>query len=357
MIKAKITKKEFGFKRPATTSRGTLLTKQVFFIVLHADDNPFVTGIGECSLFPGLSADDVPGFEETLHEILARINSGEDITSESFAQWPSINFALETAYADLMCNGSKVLFPSEFTRGNEPIPINGLIWMDDKEGMRRQIAQKLDSGFRCLKLKIGAIDFEEELGLLRWLRMEFSASDLTLRADANGAFGVEQAPMALDRLAQLRIHSIEQPIRPRQHEEMAKLCRTSPVPIALDEELIGIIGLEKKKRLLECIRPQYIIIKPGLLGGICESEEWISIADALEIGWWVTSSLETNIGLSVIAQWTFTKNARLHQGLSTGNLFEENIPSPLTLTGENLYYSPGTTWDLSLLLHKGKQND
>ncbi len=347
MLKAARVKKEFRFKRPATTSRGALFTKQVTFIVLFSETNPSERGIGECSLFSGLSADDVLGFDAKVAQTVALINSGSTLPRDFLVQWPSIGFALETARADLACNGHKILYPSEFTSGKKSIPINGLIWMDTKEGMKRQIARKLEEGFGCLKFKIGAIDFEEEFGLLSSLRREFGKNDLELRVDANGAFSFSQAAGILEKLASLHIHSIEQPIKPLQYEAMASLCRTSPVPIALDEELIGVYSLGDKRRLLKTILPQYIILKPGLLGGIRSCEEWISAARELNIGWWITSSLETNIGLNAIAQWTFTLQNNMRQGLSTGNLFEENIVSPLALRGDALFYSPDIPWNCS----------
>jgi o-succinylbenzoate synthase len=347
MIKAAIRHKEFRFRRPATTSRGTLLTKQIDFVLLYTEEIPSLYGIGECSLFPGLSADDVQGFGNKLNEVIGQINGGRFQPDTPVHDWPSINFALETASADLRHQGSKILFPSDFTLGKEPILINGLIWMGSKEEMQRQIAQKLDEGFRCLKLKIGALDFNQEYALLRHLRGQFSEHDLELRVDANGAFSPREAPRILAMLAELRIHSIEQPIKPAQPEAMAALCASAPIPIALDEELIGVYPIENKRRLLNAIKPHYLILKPGLLGGIRSCEEWIALADAMNVGWWVTSSLETNIGLNAIAQWTFTLRNPLHQGLSTGKLFESNIKSPLTLSGEKLYYSPHEQWDLS----------
>lgn len=357
MIRASLKHKEFIFRRPATTSRGKLLTKLVYFILLNFDENPSVYGIGECSLFPGLSVDDVEGFGFKLNEIMDRINEGSLKPDASLHDWPSINFALETAYLDLLNHGSKLLFPSEFTFGKESIPINGLIWMGSIKEMKQQVRQKLTEGFRCLKLKIGALNFEEEYALLKSLRGEFSEHDLELRVDANGAFSPGEAPMILARLADLHIHSIEQPIKPSQPEAIARLCEQPPIPIALDEELIGIYPIENKRLLLKTIKPQYIILKPGLLGGIRACEEWTTLADGMNIGWWVTSSLETNIGLNAIAQWTFTLKNPLHQGLSTGNIFENNIDSPLMLSGEKLYYNPQKPWDLSLFYHNGQADE
>lgn len=349
MIKAAIRHRELIFRNPAVTSRGTFFKKKVYYILLYEENMPFTYGIGECSLFPGLSMDDNPGFSKKLIEIVELINKGWFDFKTSLNQWPSINFAIETALKDLKQRGSKILYPSEFTEGKDYITINGLIWMANKENMQKQIDLKLLSGFNCIKLKIGGINWDDEYEILSRLRRNYPASDLEIRVDANGAFMVAEIPEILNRLSDLEIHSIEQPILPSQIEEMAALCEISPVPIALDEELIGKYPIENKRQLLKLIRPQYIVLKPGLLGGIRSCEEWIELADSMNIGWWITSSLESNIGLNVIAQWTYTLKNNLAQGLSTGTLFENNIDSPLAVTGEKLYYFPRKKWDLSEL--------
>ena len=337
MIKASIKHKEFKFRLPATTSRGTLHSKSVYYLVLYEDSNPFVTGIGECSVFPGLSMDDTEGFVEKLEEIVDLINRGWYNLKTPLPGFPSINFALEVAIKDLENEGSKILFPSEFTQGKKPVRINGLIWMGSKTDMIRQIDEKLDSGFTCLKMKIGALDFDEEYELLASLRKRYKKEDLELRLDANGAFPPDEALEYMYRLSDLFVHSIEQPILPSQLEEMAVLCETTPIPVALDEELIGKHPIENKRQLLKMIKPQYIVLKPGLLGGLRSCEEWIQAAEERKIGWWVTSALETNIGLNAIAQWTFTLKPKIAQGLGTGTLFENNIESPLAVAGEKLY--------------------
>jgi len=347
MIKARLTHREFQFRRPATTSRGTFLKKKVQYILLYHTDEPAMAGIGECSLFPGLSFDDRKGFEQRLQEAVDRINQGDFSTDASLLDWPSINFALETAWKDIRVFGSKILYPSDFTEGKDSIGINGLIWMDDREGMNRQIRQRIEEGFTCLKLKIGSLRLDEEIEILNYLRKEYPADELEIRVDANGAFRLRDAPEMLNILSKYDLHSIEQPIPAGHVEAMANLCESSPVPIALDEELIGIHTSAARRNLIEIIKPQYIVLKPGLLGGIASAADWVNAARESGTSWWVTSALETNIGMNAIAQWTFTLNNPTAHGLSTGALYAENIPSPLYLFGERLYFDPDRKWDLS----------
>jgi len=350
MLKAELRYKEFIYRRPATTSRGTYTQKNVWFILLFDEDHPQIKGIGECSLFPGLSIDDREDFEPMLKGVVDSINRGTfDFTSPLW-EFPSIQFALETAQKDLQAKGTKLLFPSAFTRGEDFIRINGLIWMGDRRDMENQIDQKLSQGFSCVKMKIGAIGFEDEFEVLTQLRKRYPASDLEIRLDANGAFAPAEAPEKLKRLSDLAVHSIEQPIRQKQIEKMAKLCAETPIPIALDEELLGVIPMKEKEQLLNEIQPQYIILKPGLLGGTKLCEEWIEAANQRNISWWITSALEANIGLNAIAQWTYTLKKDMPHGLSTGALFENNIESPLNLQGERLYYSPEWRWKVEELV-------
>lgn len=349
MIRAKTIYREFRFQRPAITSRGTYQIKKVHFILLYHTDDPSAAGIGECSLFPGLSFDDVKGFREKLNQTIDRINQGDYFTDSSLANWPSISFGLETAWKDLRTMGSKILYASDFTEGKDSIGINGLIWMNNKEEMIREIRQKIDDGFTCLKMKIGALDLEEELDVIRFIRSQFSADDLELRLDANGAFKMPQAQEVLKILSDFDLHSIEQPIAAGHPDAMARLCETSPIPVALDEELIGKHTSVAKRKLLDTIKPQYVVLKPGLLGGISVCKEWISLAEERKISWWITSSLETNIALNVIAQWTYTLKNTIYHGLSTGLIFNNNIPSPLYLHSERLYYDPNRKWNLSCL--------
>jgi L-alanine-DL-glutamate epimerase-like enolase superfamily enzyme len=293
--------------------------------------------------------DDVPQYEEKLKWTCQHIHLGENALYEALAAFPSIQIGVEMAFRSLEASDSFQLFPSEFSHGKQGIPINGLIWMGDKAFMRQQISEKIAAGFNCIKMKIGAIDFDTEWDLLKAIRNEFSPADIELRVDANGAFSLSEATEKLKRLSQLNLHSIEQPIAPGQWEEMASLCANTPVPIALDEELIGVVASEEKKRLLEQIKPQYIILKPSLIGGFRGGEEWIQLANSQDIGWWITSALESNIGLNAISQYTYIKNSKLPQGLGTGSLYTNNIPSPLTVRDGHIYYSDTEPWQLDVL--------
>ena len=346
MLTAKHTTLNLQFKFPAGTSRGVLLHKPSSFLIL--EKNGF-TGIGECSTIPDLSIDPTETYSEKLDELCRLLNEGYDPSTIVLDDFPSIAFGLETALLDLEANGSKILFPSAFTEGKTRISINGLVWMGDKDFMQKQIREKIAAGYRCIKLKVGAIDFETELEIISGIRTEFSSNDMEIRLDANGGFSPENALERLNQLSNFHIHSIEQPIKPRQFEAMAELCQQSPIPIVLDEELIGVNPLEKEE-MLEKIKPAYIILKPSLIGGFRESEEWIRLAEKQNIGWWITSALEANIGLNAIAQWTFTLNSSLPQGLGTGQLYHNNIPSPLEIEKAKLFYKPENVWDLSSIL-------
>lgn len=340
-MKATYKKHTLKFIRPAGTSRGTYTSKDSWFIILEKEGKK---GIGECSILKGLSIDDRPDFEQKLSDVCDEINFNEYDFETPISSFPAIQFGLETALLDLENGGVRIPFPSEFTVGKTGIPTNGLIWMGDKKYMHEQIAQKLDLGFSCIKLKIGALDWETEKELIAVMRSKFSEKDLTIRVDANGAYDMEKASVVLHDLANLKVHSIEQPIKAGQWENMAKLCESSPIAIALDEELIGVFPKDKKQELIDTIKPQYLILKPGLLGGFKSSDEWIELAEERGIGWWATSALESNIGLNAISQWVFTKNVELHQGLGTGMLFSNNIDSPLFLDGEKLFYNENLAW-------------
>ncbi|MBN1144334.1 MAG: o-succinylbenzoate synthase [Bacteroidales bacterium] len=347
MIQAKIIRQEFRFQRPAATSRGTYLKKEVNFIVIYYAHDPSIAGIGECSLFPGLSYDDVKGFKEKLKQTVDLINQGVYYTDMDLTEWPSINFALETAWKDFRVNGSKILYPSQFTEGKDSLVINGLIWMDSRDEMIRQIQTKVNDGFTCLKMKIGALDLHDELEVLKFIRNRFDSEEIEIRVDANGAFHPGEALEMIKMLSDYNLHSIEQPLAPGHPGEMARLCEASPVPIALDEELIGKHTGSARRKLFENIRPHYLVLKPGLLGGLASCREWINLANEHNTGWWITSSLETNIGLNAIAQWTYTLQNPIFHGLSTGSLYNNNISSPLYLHGERLYFDPDRKWDLS----------
>jgi len=292
--------------------------------------------VGECAVFRGLSFDDRPDYEEKLKWLCENISSDSEFLKQELEEFPSIWFGYEQALLNLK-NGDNLYFPSEFTEGNTPITINGLIWMGDIGFMEEQIQEKLEQGFHCIKLKIG-VDWKSEHEILQKLRQKFTKDQLELRVDANGGFTKDEAKIVLQQLADLHIHSIEQPIKAGNWNDMAELCAETSTPIALDEELIGIINFNKKKELLEVIKPQYIILKPALVGGFSGSDEWISLVEQQDIGWWITSALESNIGLNAIAQYTFTKKNQMPQGLGTGSLFTNNFKSCLELNGEKLFY-------------------
>lgn len=334
-----------NFKRPSGTSRGVMTTKETWFLILEEDGK---IGVGECGILRGLSIDDRNGYEAQLAWVCEHISLGRDALRTHLIEWPSIQFGLEMAFMSFKSDEPFVLFPSAFTKSIDDIPINGLVWMGDEVFMRQQIKEKIETGFNCLKLKIGAIDFQSEIAILKSIRKQFSVSDLELRVDANGAFKPEQALEKLKYLSQFDLHSIEQPIQSGQFEAMAELCEKTALPIALDEELIGVFDLKSKQRLLEKIKPQYIILKPSLIGGYHGSEEWIDTSENLNIEWWVTSALESNIGLNAIAQWTYTLCNAMPQGLGTGSLFTNNFDSPLKVKNGTLRYDLNEQWNFNL---------
>ena len=329
------------FKRPGGTSRGILNTKETYILELFNDSQK---GIGECAIFRGLSYDDVPEYQEKLKWLCDHINEDEEFIKQELAQFPSIWFGYEQAKLNLEY-GDDQYFKNEFTKGKKSIKINGLIWMGNIDFMQEQINEKLELGFDCIKLKIG-VDWDSEKRIIKKLRAKFPKNQLELRVDANGGFSFNEAKTVLQELADLEIHSIEQPIKAtslqnigdRKWQDIAKLCSETTIPIALDEELIGITEFNEKRNLLEIIRPQYIILKPSLVGGFSGSDEWISLAENLGIGWWITSALESNIGLNAISQYTFSKNPKIPQGLGTGGLFTNNFDTKLFLKGDQLWH-------------------
>lgn len=325
------------FKQPAGTSRGTYTTRKVWYIYLSTTEYPERVGVGECAPLPKLSCDDLPDYEQILCNACRCLEQTGELDTEALRDYPSILFGLETALRHYETQ-SWALWDTPFSRGETGIPINGLIWMGDFDRMLQQIEVKMQSGYRCIKLKIGAINFEEELALLKHIRAHYSAREIELRVDANGAFSPVDAMEKLNRLAELELHSIEQPIRAGQWEEMARLTADTPLPIALDEELIGCNTPEGKQDLLTSVRPQYIILKPSLHGGISGGNEWIAEAEKQHIGWWITSALESNIGLNAIAQWCATFRNPLPQGLGTGLLFTDNIEMPLEIRKDCLWF-------------------
>jgi o-succinylbenzoate synthase len=322
-----------------------LKTKETWFIIIDSGDK---RGFGECGILRGLSIDDRPDYKKILEWTCLNINLGLDVLLEKLSEFPSIQFGLEIAFKSLVSQSPFVLFPSAFTSGDESIEINGLIWMGGKAYMKSQIKEKIDDGFRCIKMKIGAIDFDSEIDLLKSIRNEYSKKDIELRVDANGAFSPFEALAKLKRLSEFDLHSIEQPIKHGQWEEMSRLCEDSPLPIALDEELIGAFTRQQKLNLLEVIKPQFIILKPSLIGGFKSSDEWIKLCEASKIKWWVTSALESNIGLNAIAQYTFLKETKMPQGLGTGGLFTNNFTSPLNVKNGTLRYNYRTNWEFNL---------
>ncbi len=332
------------FKQASGTSRGILKTKETWFIKI---EDEHATGFGECGMFRGLSCDDRPDFESKLKWVCHHIDLGLEQLLIELIDFPSIQFGLEMAFLDLLSDSSNVLFPSKFTSGKASIPINGLIWMGDEQFMKSQIRSKIDAGFNCLKIKIGAIDFDTELSLIKAIRKEYDVETIELRVDANGAFSPLEAMEKLKRLSDFNLHSIEQPIRQGQHDAMAKLCAHAPLPIALDEELIGIHDVTKRSLLLQTINPQYIILKPTLVGGFSGSQSWIDLAEKQSVDWWITSALESNIGLNAIAQWTYQLNVNRPQGLGTSALYTNNIEAPLKIYNGRLIYAPSVKWTIN----------
>lgn len=325
------------FKEPAGTSRGVLTTKLTCFLKVWDENNPDVFGIGEAAVFEGLSKEAGPRYEYKVIETLANVALGK---ATDLTDFPSIQCGLEQALHDFASGCKGIYFPSSFTEGNEEIQINGLVWMGDIDTMMARLHKKMEEGFRCIKLKIGAINFADELKMLDAIRSHYGPDRLQIRVDANGGFNMDNVIAALHALSKYDVHSIEQPIAAGTWDLMAFLGTLSPVPIALDEELIGVNTTEAKRDLLDTIKPAYIILKPSLCGGFSGAEEWIALAKERNIGWWVTSALESNVGLSAIAQWTATLGVDMPQGLGTGALFTNNFSSPLVLEKDMLRCDP-----------------
>jgi o-succinylbenzoate synthase len=340
-LKVNVSERTLHFKQPAGTSRGVYTERHIWLITVSDGKS---VGIGECAPLPQLSCDDLPDpiYDKVLRRFCDEVEQTGQIPYEAMRSYPSMLFGLETALLSLECHPK--LFDTPFSRGEVGIPINGLVWMGSYEEMEQRMEEKLEQGFRCIKLKIGAIDFEQELDLIKKIRQRFSHHDVELRVDANGAFRYDDgdALYKLELLSQYALHSIEQPIRKGQWANMAELCRESPLPIALDEELIGVNDPAQKRQLLRIIKPAYIVLKPSLHGGMMGCREWISIADDEGIGSWITSALESNIGLNAIAQFcssVYGDAITFPQGLGTGQLFTDNIPMPLEIRGNELWIS------------------
>ena len=341
MLVAEVEKFILRFKIPARTSRGSLTEKNVYLLKVFDDTNPTVIGIGECSTLSGLSYDDKEEYETFLRIMCRNINTPIPELKRELMEWPSIRFGLECALINMKNGGREMLFDSMFTRGEWSIPINGLVWMNDTDDMFRQAEEKIAAGFRVIKLKVGALDFDSELSLIHRIRKAHPAKEIELRLDANGAFSSADALHKLKLLAKYDIHSIEQPIRQGNAAIMRDLCKRSPIPIALDEELIGHHNSEERYLLLDMIEPNYVILKPSLLGGFSACNDWIRLCRMCNVGYWITSALESNIGLNAIAQYTATlKTFEMAQGLGTGTLFENNFPTRLEISGGRLWYNP-----------------
>ncbi|WP_395073700.1 o-succinylbenzoate synthase [Flavobacterium sp.] len=344
-MKATYQKYILDFKKPSGTSRGVLTQKETWFLIL---ENNGKKGIGECGILRGLSVDDRDDYEDKLKWVSANILLGENAIWEALIEFPSIQFGVETAFQSLKSETPFLLFPSHFTSGQKSIPINGLVWMGSGLEMKQQIEEKLEQGFSCIKLKIGAIDFDKELELLHYIRQNFSAKEIEIRVDANGAFNETEAFDKLGKLSEYQLHSIEQPIAKNHTDTMAVLCKTSKIDIALDEELIGVFLPQEKEALLLKIKPQYIILKPSFVGGFRGANEWISLAEKHNIKWWITSALESNIGLNAIAQYTFLKQNLMPQGLGTGGLFTNNFDCPLEVKNGQLFYNSILKWEVEI---------
>lgn len=351
-MQAAYTRHDLKFTFTARTSRSTMSEKETYLIRLVPDgydpgapDAP--ASVGECAVFRGLSSDDSPHYKDRIEALCRAINRGD---SFDVSAWSSIRFGLECALLGADRGWGQILFPGQFTEGDEGLAINGLVWMDSIEKMTESARAKVSAGYSTVKIKIGALDFEREFEMLDRLRLEYGPDRLTIRLDANGAFSPDDALDKLRRLSLLDIHSIEQPIKAGQWDAMAYLCEQSPVDIALDEELIGVTPPEKMHKMLYYIAPRYIILKPSLCGGLSGAGVWASVADRLGIGWWPTSALESNVGLDAIAQWTAVMRPGLCSGLGTGNLYSNNIPSPLSLRDGALYRSRDKGFDFSRLI-------
>lgn len=337
MIKAEWCRYTLVFNFLAKTSREEMRTKDTYFVKIYDTEQPEIFGIGECALFKGLSADDVPDFEYQLSQACRH-------PLEELPPMSAIRFGFETAIADFRNGGNRLIVKNDWIKGNHPISINGLIWMGDKVEMIRRVQEKIAKGFKILKLKIGGIDFNQEMSILKSIRQRFDRSQLEIRLDANGSFTPENAISRLEHLSKFDIHSIEQPIKAGQIKAMHFICKNSPIPIALDEELIGFKSKDSKQEIFSQIGPQYIILKPALCGGFGQADEWIKLAGQNNVGWWATSALESNIGLNAIAQWVSTRHNTLAQGLGTSELYINNITSPLAMDGCRLNYRPQSKW-------------
>ncbi len=336
-----VSERTFHFKQPAGTSRGVYTTRHSWFLEMTSPQLPQVRGIGECAPLLQLSCDDIPEYERILKDVCGMVCRTGKIDVSMLRPYPSMLFGLETAWQSLHAGGTK-LFDTPFGRGEEGIPINGLVWMGTYDEMLARIEEKLRMGFRCIKMKIGAIEFDKEMALIRHIRERYTKEQIELRVDANGGFTPDEALEKLGLLARYDVHSIEQPIRQHRWNDMARLCRESPLPVALDEELIGVNLPAMKEALLDTIKPAFIVLKPSLHGGMYGTEEWIRMARERGIGSWITSALESNVGLNAVAHLAaklYGPAINLPQGLGTGALFTDNIEMPIAIKGDKLWFS------------------
>ncbi len=338
-IKIKVDKRILDFKTPAGTSRGVYNTRTIWLITIADKSNSCHYGIGECAPLPDLSCDFNQDYNSKLNYFCQKIESDGSSDFEELRPYPSILFGFETAIRHYE-RKDYALWDTPFSRGEKGILTNGLIWMDSIEKMAEQVKEKIEAGFKCIKLKIGAQNFEDELNILKQIRKSYSSDQLTIRVDANGAFSTAEALFKMEELNKLGIHSIEQPIKSGNRKSLSEIIKKSQLPVALDEELIGINTSEEKVKLLDTVKPEYIVLKPSLHGGFTGCEEWIDIAEKRNIGWWITSALESNIGLNAIAQWCANLDNDTYHGLGTGKLFKNNIDIPLEIIGERLWYKP-----------------
>ena len=337
-MKLSFSKHLLTFKKPAKTSRGEYLEKPSWLIQLSENGK---TGVGEASPLADLSTDGQV-------DVLARLNQlpeeiSDDTIEDYLERWkpgkaealPAVRFGLHCALLDLKSGGNGIWINSGFTRFEQGIPINGLVWMNNIEQMEEEAQLKIQKGFRCIKFKVGALDFDAECKLLERLRKNHSAFKLEIRLDANGAFETDTALEQIKELRRFEIHSIEQPVKPG-YALLDKICAESTIPVALDEELIG-HSLESGAALIKQTKPRYIVLKPTLLGGLDLCDGWIQMAENTQTKWWATSALEGNLGLFAISQWVSQYENKLHQGLGTGSLFVQNFPSKTDVKGEFLW--------------------
>jgi o-succinylbenzoate synthase len=348
MLKASYQKYQLQFIQPGATSRGIMTERTSWFLIVYNSENPAVTGIGECAPLPGLSRDDITGIEMKLDWLCNRIDQEDILDDPGLWNDPSLLFAVETALFDLHNGGTRLIFKNSFYSNGQGIPINGLIWMGSFEHMLKAIHSKLEQGYTCIKIKISAKDIENELDMIRQVRKSYGW-DLEIRVDANGAYNYDTCMPVLLKLADLHIHSIEQPLPSGAYESMARLCKNSPIPVALDEDVVHWTQRNEKWKLIEWIHPHYLVLKPGLIGGFSETGQWIELAENNNIGWWITSALESNIGLNAIAQFSNQMHLSMVQGLGTGQVFSNNLNSPLVTRNGYLFYDSQKNWDLNFL--------